>query len=357
MLHKEYDMWRMISVCVPAFVVMFWNVENYFDPFDDPAKNDDEFTAASIRAWTWPRFEKKRDGLAKTIVAAGDVFGELPTVIGLAEVENKMVIRQLCRNTLLAELDYDFIHRESPDARGIDVALLYRKSHFRILAVDSLRVSGFDTRDILYVCGVRQNDRDLLRQNDSGQPYQSKSLVSSYSSDLSNGTRSDTLHIFVCHWPSKRGGARKSQPHRDSVAAMLSAACLKVDSRTAQIIIMGDFNDGMKDYDATYPYCYHCIPSGVFPSETEGISGTLKYHGLWETIDHFFLPHSATSPEDTCLRDADSPADSYEVRIFAPSFLLEPDRSYLGFKPRRTYLGPRYNYGLSDHLPIVLQVK
>ncbi|MBQ4013053.1 MAG: hypothetical protein II607_03965, partial [Bacteroidales bacterium] len=143
-------MWREIFTALVA-VVMFWNVENLFDPFDDPLKNDDEFTSVAQRHWTWPRFEAKRDGIAQTILAAGDVWGELPALVGLAEVENRLVVSQLVRKTLLEELGYGFVHRESPDERGIDVALLYRKDVFRVAAVDSLQVPGVVTRDILYV--------------------------------------------------------------------------------------------------------------------------------------------------------------------------------------------------------------
>ena len=144
-------MWREIGVALGAMVIMFWNVENYFDPFDDPLKNDDEFTARAQRHWTWPRFEKKRDGIAQMIVAVGDVTGELPALVGLAEVENRMVVSQLVHKTMLADLEYGFVHRESPDERGIDVALLYRRDLLRVETVDSLRIPGFATRDILYV--------------------------------------------------------------------------------------------------------------------------------------------------------------------------------------------------------------
>ena len=156
-------MWREISVAIGALVIMFWNVENYFDPFDDPLKNDDEFTLGAVRHWTWSRFEAKRDGLAQTILAAGDEWGELPALVGLAEVENQLVVSQLVRKTMLEELGYGYVHRESPDERGIDVALLYRKDRFRVLAVDSLRVPGVVTRDILYVKGLSQRSPSRIR--------------------------------------------------------------------------------------------------------------------------------------------------------------------------------------------------
>lgn len=299
-------MWRTICGAALTFCILFWNVENYFDPFNDPLKNDDEFTPAAERHWTWQRFEAKRDGLAQTIVAVADQTGELPALVGLAEVENRTVVSQLVRKTMLSELGYDFVHRESPDERGIDVALLYRKDLLRVVAVDSLRVPGVVTRDILYVKMSFRID---------GAP--------------------DFIHIFVVHLPSKRGGARASQDRRQTALAVLEHAVdsLLTDSPACNIVVMGDFNDG------------EARVAGLSVPPFDGppaAPGTLKYHGRWEQIDWFCVSPALDS--------------SARMQIFAPPFLQEPDATWLGTKPRRTYIGPRYNGGLSDHLPVYLQV-
>ena len=303
----------MIAALV-AVVVMFWNVENYFDPFDDPLKNDDEFTAMGERRWTWSRFESKRDRIAQTIVAAGDVWGELPALVGLAEVENRMVVSQLVRKTMLDELGYGYVHRESPDERGIDVALLYRKEVFRVAAVDSLRIPGTKTRDILYVV-FRERAGLVERQV------------------LSSPDSAGLLHVFVVHLPSKRGGAKASDSRREAALGILQEAVdsLLREDPARRIVVMGDFND-------TDP-----AVTGLVPPPFDGEParpGTLRYHGRWERIDHFFL----------------SPAATGAMQIFAPGFLLEPDEAWLGDKPRRAYVGPRYHGGLSDHLPILLKM-
>ena len=296
-------MWREICGAALTFCILFWNCENYFDPFDNPEKNDNEFLPGAERHWTWQRFERKRDGIAQTILAAGDVAGELPALVGLAEVENRMVVSQLVGKTMLGELGYGFVHRESPDERGIDVALLYRRDRFRILAVDSLRIPNVVTRDILYV--------NLREMPDSG-----------------------SLHVFVVHFPSKRGGARGSDDRRKAAQRVLDAAVdslLQIDVQT-RIVVMGDFNDT------------NCAVARLTEPPFEGepaAPGTLKYHGRWERIDHFFT----------------SPSINATMQIFAPGFLLEPDPAWLGSKPRRTYVGPRYNGGLSDHLPILLFIQ
>ncbi|MBQ0124437.1 MAG: endonuclease [Bacteroidales bacterium] len=267
--------------------VMFWNVENYFDPFDDPLKNDDDFTPEGVKHWTWRRFERKRDGIAKTIISTADGFGALPVIVGLAEVENKMVLRQLVDKSPLEGFGYGFIHRESPDKRGIDVALLYRKAAFKVFKVDSLRVKSFPTRDILYVKGM-----------------------------LASG---DTLHAIVVHLPSKLGGEKASGGRRDEALAVLDSCLdsIRTVRPEAKIIVMGDFNDGPE-------------------SRKEG---TIKFQGVWETIDRFMVYNLNVSEA-----------------VYRPYFLLEEDKTYMGMKPRRTFIGPRYNGGLSDHLPIVLKI-
>ena len=312
-------MWRAICGAALSFCILFWNVENYFDPFDDPLKNDNEFLPGAERHWTWNRFEAKRDGIAQTIVAAADETGELPALVGLAEVENRLVVSQLVRKTMLSDLGYDFVHRESPDERGIDVALLYRKDVFRVLSVDSLRVPGFATRDILYVQMRCRDEPGMTDGEDSRHA----------------GLDPASFHVFVVHLPSKRGGARASQDRRQIALQVLEHA---VDSLQqldpfCRIVVMGDFNDT------------EARVSGLSVPPFDGppaAPGTLKYHGRWEQIDWF------------CVSPAlDSLA---RMQIFAPPFLLEPDVAWLGSKPRRTYVGPRHNAGLSDHLPIILKL-
>ncbi len=309
---------KPFAIIVLSLTVLFWNVENFFDPFDDPEKEDDIFTPVGENHWTWQRFVRKKNAIAKTILSTGDIYDEPPALIGLCEVENKMVLRQLTVNSPLAEAgDYGFIHRESPDRRGIDVALLYRKDLFLPLITDSLRTEEFPTRDILYVMGILKGPPPL--------------------------SEADTLHIFVNHWPSKLGGERQTSYRRNAVTAHLRRFIdsILVQDSGKDIIIMGDFNDTGPVID---------VPSIVRQSpqkESENgfhPPGTLKYKGQWEQIDHFFVSSSL-------LR--------FNVieRIYAPDFLLEEDKAFLGHKPRRTYVGPRYNGGVSDHLPVILTLK
>ena len=340
-------MWRAICGAALTFCILFWNVENYFDPFDDPLKNDNEFTPAAERHWTWQRFEAKRDGLAQTIVAVADETGDLPALVGLAEVENRMVVSQLVHKTMLSELGYDFVHRESPDERGIDVALLYRKDLLHVIAVDSLRIPGVVTRDILYVkMRFRIKSGMTSAVNPDMTPTVIPDLTPTVIPDMTptvipgltrnlDTNEDDIIHVFVVHLPSKRGGARASQDRRQTALAVLEHAVdsLLADSPTCNIVVMGDFNDG------------EARVAGLSVPPFDGppaAPGTLKYHGRWEQIDWFCVSPALDS--------------SVRMQIFAPPFLQEPDAAWLGTKPRRTYIGPRYNGGLSDHLPVYMKV-
>ena len=329
LIYAEFKDGARSDIKIEDLPVMFWNIENYFDPFDDPLTNDDEFTAAGYRHWTWSRFIKKRDAVAKTILAAGDHYGEYPVLVGLAEVENSMVLNQLCRQTALSKLGYRVIHRDSPDRRGIDVGLLYREDFFEPLEVSNIGIflsdTSFRTRSLLYVKGV----------------------VAGY----------DTLHLIVSHWPSKIGGEIASMPRRMAVAGKIRSICdsIYLHNSHSNIIIMGDLNDTPGSKPLKYLAENSESSLRLFsPVKYSGeIQGTTKYKGLWERIDHFYI--------SDCLLKRDDPqafqtifTDSKSFYIFSPAFLLEPDATYYGRKPFRTYLGPRYLGGVSDHLPIVL---
>lgn len=309
---------------VKEYLVMFWNLENYFDTFDDPATSDDEFTPFGDRFWSWKKFITKRNNIAKVIISAGehDSDGSVnyPSLVGLAEVENRFVLDQLVRSTPLSLINYGIIHRDSPDERGIDVALLYRKSIFRPLTVDFIYVhlpdSTSKTRLILYVKGVFE--------------------------DL------DTIHVFVNHWPSKFGGEQASRPNRYAAAITLKNICdslFKLNHK-ANILLMGDFNDTPDSEVLRELKNFENMSAPLFAKG----EGTIKYMGKWELIDQFFVSYNLLNNNEPIF------CEKSAMRIFKPFFLLEPDREYMGTKPKRCYIGPRYNGGISDHLPIILTI-
>ena len=287
-----------------SYVIGFYNLENLFDTLHDEGKNDEAFLPDGINEWTEDKYLVKQRNMATVIDAMRDENDAWHAVLGVGEVENLHVLEDLVAQPEIAPAGFRIVHYEGPDRRGIDVALLYRKDRFRVAGVDSLRIPSVTTRDILYVKLAEQTD---------------------------------LLHVFVVHLPSKRGGARASDDRRAAALSVLEHAVdslLQADSRQ-RIVVMGDFNDT----DCTVQGL-SAVPNDTLPYAFPRVPGSLKYHGRWEQIDHFFV----------------SPAVDAVMRIFAAPFLLEPDKTWLGVKPRRTYIGPRYNGGLSDHLPVILQI-
>lgn len=293
----------------------FWNVENFFDVQHDTLKEDVAFTPSGDYHWTRKRYALKRNNVFKVIAAMG-----CPALVGLAEVENDAVLRDLCRFTPLRRYHYSFIHYESPDRRGVDCALLYREDLFRPTESRPIRVSDssqdFFTRDILLVGGV------ALPKGGVTLP------------------KGDTCFILVNHWPSKLGGGIADH-HRLAIAQRLLSLMDSIQTQhpAALVMAMGDFNaapdeeairKGLRFYgrernDAGFYNLMAAIPKGT---------GTYKYRDSWSCIDQVIANRRL------------------EVEIFAPDFLLQDDPRYLGQKPFRTYSGMEYLGGFSDHLPV-----
>ena len=303
-----------------TFSVMFYNVENLFDCYDDSLKSDGEFLPESKKKWTFSRYNTKVNKIAKVILASNK--WEPPALVGLCEVENSAVLGRLVWETGLSETGYRFIHHESPDRRGIDVALLFRKDRFKIITEYPVSVSipekNFYSRDILYVKGI--------------------------------AFKQDTLNVFVCHLPSKYGGAISSEWKRDHVASVLRSfvdSLLDVNVK-CHILIMGDMNETPGDEAVnSYLKAVRISDPGELVNLSYNllqcsVSGTYKYHGHWEVIDQIIVSRSLV----------EKPFAVDGMYVIDLPFLLEKDKSYSGMKPYRTYLGPRYLGGFSDHLPV-----
>jgi hypothetical protein len=312
--------------------MVFYNLENLYDTYDDTTTLDEEFTSGGAKRWTYGKFLLKLNHVAKTILAIGG--WDPPAVIGMCEVENRFVLNKLIYETPLKKFKYRFIHFESPDARGIDVALLYRPELLRVLYSKNIRIRfPFDTmmhtRDILHVKGIL--------------------------------FEADTVNIFVNHWPSRRGGFSASVPKRLLVAGKLRILVdsLFQDNPESNIIIMGDFND-----EPDQPSISEVLHATGFSPQTRSdslvnlmipkmrnrTSGTHKYQGKWAILDQFMVSGGLLLNQKGLRTSPES------VRIFNADFLSEEDERFFGTKPRRTYSGPRYTGGFSDHLPICLEV-
>ena len=290
------------------------NCENLFDYFDDEGKDDAEYLPEATRHWTKKRYWRKLNNIAQELLSTSDE--SIPDLIALCEVENDSTLHDLTHRSLLRNAGYEYLMTSSPDLRGIDVALLYSPFSFAPISSYSIRVSPIEgmrpTRDILYACG-----------------------------EIVSG---DTLHVFVVHFPSRYGGERYSRPFRKVVADRL---CQSVDSiqslnSEALILVAGDFNDGA-DSPALRQICQKGIQNLTKEAKGQnGVRGTYRYQGEWESIDHILSSRAVYNKVDTAF-------------IHSPKFLLETEKLYGGYRPRRTYNGMRYQPGYSDHLPLVVR--
>ena len=285
--------------------VMFWNLENFFDWIDEGrGESDSEFSSGGKRHWTRRRFETKCNAIAKTLMWEADRCGRMPDIVGFAEVENAGVLRMLLRTTALSKFGYAFVHYDSDDPRGIDVALLYRRSRLELLGSDTLKTASLLTRDIL-TCAFRTAEGNVL-------------------------------NVMVNHHPSKYGG-RSSEVKRIRV---MERMLHRADSlqKEAPLLVMGDFND-VPDGEAP-EMAVKSLNNLALPLHDRG-EGTIYYAGRWEMIDMFMLGGGLQSPG---------------MEILYPPFLLTRDSAHSSLKPFRTWSGPRWTGGVSDHLPIAVTV-
>lgn len=289
------------------------NCENLFDCRHDAGKQDQEFTPEGARHWTSRRYWDKLNNIGRAVLGAAD---ELPDVVALCEVENDSVMRDLTRRSLLRNAGYEYLMTQSPDVRGIDVALLYQPSRFRPLCYDYIEVAPLKgmrpTRDILYVRG------------------QTPQL--------------DTLHLFLLHAPSRFGGEKASRPNRLQVAHTLMTVLPNTERH--YIVVTGDFND-----DADSQALQELEQAGLcnISKDARGrfghALGTYRFRGLWQSIDHVLV--SAPLKEKVG-----------QVYVNDAPFLLEDDEQYGGKKPRRCFNGFRYQKGgFSDHLALVVHLQ
>jgi len=297
---------KTILCLLVAIRIVSYNVENFYHPSHDTLTNDLEWTQDGERHWSFIRYNHKAENIAKVITNIGEWDGV--DIVGLCEVENKACLKKLCY--LLSRDAYDFVHYDSPDQRGIDVGLLYRRERFDTLSSRPISVDlgELSTRDILYVC------------------------LCSRTVEIPK----DTFHLFLCHFPSQLGGSADTEWKRVAARTVLQNAIdsvLALQSQ-AKIIVMGDMNSTPKQD-------LRGVENRMIDLQKSGV-GSHKWQGRWTCLDQFY-----TSP---------SLCEASEVRIFSPEWILETDEKYLGLKPKRCYVGFRYQKGYSDHLPVVLTI-
>ena len=312
------------------FRVMFYNTENLFDTFDDPKKNDNDFLPEGVMHWTAGRYHNKLINIAKVVTSAGE--WETPALVGLCEVENEKVIKDLTQYSPLRKMNYRYVITNSPDSRGINVALLYQREKFKYLDHQSYT--------ICFPYNARKYTRDILHV--TGQI----------------STR-DTLDVFICHFPSRRGGENESEPDRLYVASVLKAKCdsLAQIRTNACILIMGDLNDEPSNRSISVvlqaqPVSNSIIRKNLYnlfsPFEKRKNTGSYKYQGQWNMLDQIIVSGNLITGERSIR------ALPHTASIFFRDFMLTEDKSYGGKRPKKTYNGRRHEGGYSDHFPVLV---
>lgn len=306
------------------YTVVSYNVENLFDTVDDPKIPDEEFLPASEKKWDNEKYQKKLTDIAEVISEINPK--ELPEVVGLVEVENHLVLEDLVKTEKLAG-QYAIIHEDSPDYRGIDVALIYRKDAFKEISHEVLPVNfpddpEFRTRDILHVTGLMKNK---------------------------------TVHLFVNHWPSRIGGDDKTEPKRVLAASVLKKKVEEVfaSDPKARIIIMGDMNDEpankslQQTLGAAAPNTRTPLVNLMMPDDVVG-KGTYFYSGNWNMLDNLVV-------SEAVLKGMGMHVDGEKGNIFSNDWMIFTNKT--GDRtPNRSYVGNKYVGGVSDHFPVYLKL-
>ncbi|WP_163717163.1 endonuclease/exonuclease/phosphatase family protein [Mangrovibacterium lignilyticum] len=306
---------------------MFYNVENLFDAENDPVTEDDEFCPGGMRNWNNYRLKVKLNQISKVVMAANGF--EPPVIIGLCEVENRHVLERLLSQTPLGRFNYRIVHKNSPDKRGIDVAMLYR--------ADKLVPLRYKYHPLIDGGGDTLSSREIL--------------------ESSFGTANDTLHVLVNHWPSRYRGQAETESDRLLAATQLRNVVESIYRKEpkAKIIILGDFND--QPDNASLKNGLNAVVTDHPEQEGELVNlsaqwkpkGTLKHQQSWQIFDQIIVSDFLLSGEKLSC----TPADTHIVEF---PFLFEEDSRWGGKRLFRTYRGYRYTGGFSDHLPVVLRI-
>lgn len=314
------------------FRVLFYNVENLFDIHDDPLKDDNDFLPDGFMRWNEWKYREKLKSITKVITAVGGMYS--PALVGLCEIENDSVLYDLTKRSALSVQGYDFLITNSPDERGIDVALLYQQHQFKLIEHTEYEIKFRDerirpTRNILHAVGTLANN--------------------------------DTLDVFVSHFPSRTSGKLETEQARIESAQILknrTDSILSIRTKP-NLVIMGDFNDEPEDKSLLNVLKANQINKEItsnklynlsFLNEKDSEYGTYKYQGVWSVIDQLIVNGRLLNNDNsTYVKEG-------KAYIYSESFLLEKDKKYYGTKPFRTNIGPRYNGGFSDHLPVYMDL-
>ena len=317
------------------YMVAFYNLENLFDIYDDPETHDEEFLPDGVKQWNETKYQKKLSNMERVLFDMAAINKEYPIVIGVSEIENRSVLEDLVSQPKLKGANYRICHYDSPDARGVDVAFLYRADVFKLEGSDNIKLvveelPDFRTRDFVVMWGTIE-----------GVPF----------------------YFLVSHWPSRLGGKEASQFKRDACAKQIREIKdeLLAKNPNTKVIVMGDFNDDATDASLvkvmgakgkTKDLVAGDFFNPYFAMLRAGL-GTLAYQDAWNLFDNICVTENLVNAPEGKLRLIKG--KKYYGNIFTRPYMLQAEGQYKGY-PLRTFVTNNFQNGFSDHFPVYIYI-
>lgn len=330
--------------------VAFYNFENLFDTINQ-ANNDEEWLPGGAQNWTGDRYKQKLENLSRVLseIGTGEYQSESPVLIGGSEIENRGVLEDLVKQPKLADKNYGIVHFDSPDKRGIDVALLYKKKHFQPLSYKNIPLMIYEKED-----GKKAKKDEEEKSDDNLQTDHSTKRIYTRDQLLVTGLLDgEEISVIVCHWPSRSGGEKKSAPYREAAAALTRKITdsLQTINPNAKVIILGDLNDGsfnksVKVEIGAKGKKEDLKPLGVynpFESMANKGMGTIGYRDAWDIFDIIMVTEPLTRTDYSSWR-------YWKAGIYNKPFLITKTGQYKGYPLRHTTT----EVGFSDHFPVYI---
>ena len=327
----------LIAFAQKPYKVVFYNLENLFDTINDPNKNDEEYLPEGARKWTTYRYNQKLENMSRVLFDIAAKDRNFPTVIGVSEIENRLVLEDLLATPKLAKANYRIVHYDSPDRRGVDCAFFYRPDKFKLEGSEAHNISfpgrpNFLTRDLVAMWGKIE-----------GEPF----------------------YFIVSHWPSRLGGKERSQYSRDFVAEKCKHICdsVRKANPATKVVIMGDFNDDATDKSVT-----HVLGAkgnikkldkndmfNPFHDMLKAGYGTLAYRDSWNLFDNIVVSENLATASTGALKIQKAEGSKFYGNIFISPYMIQKEGQYKNY-PLRSFVGSNFQNGYSDHFPVYIYI-
>ena len=329
--------------------VAFYNFENLFDTINNPETHDDEWTPAGAQNWTGEKYRQKLKNLSKVLSDIGTPENSnAPTLIGASEIENRGVVEDLIKEPKIANFDYGIIHFDSPDKRGIDVALLYQKKYFKPTSYSNIPLYLFKNKET-----IKEDDKEETENEEVKIPSQKNRVFTRDQLLVTGYLEGEEISIIVNHWPSRSGGEKASSKFREEAGKLNRRIIdsLQQINPNAKVITLGDLNDGpynksVKEALGAKAKKSEVPEFGVFNPFEEMFykgMGTLAFRDSWDIFDQIIITESLIKPDFGSFK-------FWKAGIFNRSYLIQTSGKYKGYPLRHTLT----EIGFSDHFPVYI---